>query len=134
MAIAEGPQNNPLEIRGLKAGEALTGKQFYGVKFNADRQVILMAAVTDVCCGILQNAPASGETAEVATIGTIKIIAGETISAGDKIRIHSDGKAMIFAPDTDTTATGYGVCHKGGAANEYIEAFCVFGAGDRGEE
>ena len=134
MAIAVGPNVNILVQQGFVAGEALADKQFYGVKFNTDRSVHLIDAVADIPCGILQNKPASGGNADVALIGVLKIVATETISAGDKIRIHSDGKAAIYAPDTDTTASSCGICSLGGAANELIEAFCVFDGGDRGEE
>lgn len=136
MAVASGPNIKPVLTDSFEVGADLSTKQFYGVKLSADRTVILAAAVTDYCCGVLLNKPDNStiKTAEVLVIGKVKIVAGETITAGDQIRIHSDGKAMIFAPDTDTTAYGCGVCTLGGASNELIEAFVNFVTQDRGEE
>ena len=136
MAIASGPNIKPVLTDSYDVGADLSTKQFYGVKFNADRQVILAAAATDVCCGILLNKPDNSTllTAEVLIIGKVKIVAGETIAAGNQIRIHSDGKAMVFAPDTDTTAYCVGQCSLGGVSGDLIEALVSFTSQDRGEE
>lgn len=134
MAIAEGPSGQDQHILSLKTATDLSGKQFFGVKMSADRTVALQSGVTDVGVGILVNKPTSGQTASVVWHGVVKITAGETIAFGNQIRIHSDGKAMVFVPDTDVTAFGVGVCILGAASGELIEAIVNFASPDRGEE
>ena len=134
MAVASGPNTLPVMTVTLNAAEDLSSNQFYGVAISGDRAVDLVDGVTDRPVGILQNKPTSGQDAEIIVIGKVKIIATETISAGDQIRIHSDGKAAIFAPDTDSTAYCIGQCTLGADASELIEAIISCTALDRGEE
>ncbi len=84
-AVAVGPNIKPVLTDSYEAGADLSAKQFFGVKFSADRKVILTASVTDVSCGVLLNKPKSAETAEVLIIGKVKMEAGETIVAGNQI-------------------------------------------------
>lgn len=107
----------------FKAGANLSSNQYLGHKFNADRQVILFANVTDVPAGVLLNKPdASGKGAEILVVGRSPVIAGETLTAGDLIRFGSDGKAYIWAPGTDTTAYSAGQCTEGADVDEYAQA------------
>jgi hypothetical protein len=109
--------------------------QYYGVKLSADRTVILPTADTDNCIGILQNKPNAGEMAEVMVIGRTPVVGGESIAAGNKVRIASGGKAMIFDVDTDTTCFGVGQCVEHSSGDAQIANVIVDFAGqDRGEE
>jgi hypothetical protein len=105
----------------FKAGATLATNQYHGVKFNANRQVILMAADTDVPAGIVLNDPASGEEAEVLVVGRTPIVAGETITAGQLVRVDASGHAMVFAPLTNITTYCIGQCSSGGAVGEKVE-------------
>ena len=134
MAVATGPGNKPILTGSYESTNDLSAKQFYGVKFSANRTIILCTAVTDVPAGILMNKPTAGQDAEVLHMGISKCLAGETLAAGNQIRVHSDGKWMVFAPDTDTTAYGVGVCTQGAAADELAEGMFNFASPDRGEE
>jgi hypothetical protein len=118
----------------MVASESLATKQYYGVTVSGNRTVDLQDAVTDIPLGILQNDPASGEEAEVLVIGRTPIVAGETITAGQLIRIGADGAAYVFEVDTDTTAYCLGQCTQGGDAGEMIEAIVNGTTPFRGEE
>ena len=50
---------------GLRAAASLATRQYYGVKITANNQVNLVTADGEPAFGILQNAPPSGEAAEV---------------------------------------------------------------------
>ncbi len=94
-------------------------KQYYGCKFEADRQIALTSADTDVPAGLILNKPEDGETAEVLIIGRAPGVVEEAITAGQLVRIASGGKVALFVPTTDTT--------------EYCVGQCVEGADNDGE-
>lgn len=103
----------------LQAGADLSAKQFYFVKLNAAKQVIVCAAATDVPIGILQNKPAaSGEDAIVRFFGHSKVSANASLTAGNLIGTSSDGQADAKTPGTDTTEYTVGqMLTSPGAAN-----------------
>lgn len=92
----------PLKVS-MKAGESLATKQFYFVKLNADNQVILPTAATDVPLGVLQNKPGNAETAEVVVIGGTKLSSDAALTAGTLIGPAADGQADAKVAGTDTT-------------------------------
>lgn len=96
----EGPQ---VKWPALVAGADLSSNQFYFVKLSAAKTVVACSAVTDVPIGVLQNAPASGEAAEVCAVGMTKVSADAAISAGAVIGTSADGQAETKALGTDTT-------------------------------
>lgn len=104
------------------AGATLASSQYHGVKLNANRQVIVCAADTDIPAGIVLNDPASGQEAEVLVLGRCPVVFGETVTAGQLIRIDGSGHAMVFETNTDTTAYCVGQCTIGGAITEVGEA------------
>lgn len=118
----------------FEADEDLDDEQYHGVTMSDDRKVDLQDADTDIPCGILQNDPTDGQEAEVLVIGRTPIVAGETIAAGNQIRIDSNGHAMVFEVDTDTTAYCCGFCTIGADSGEKIEAIVNCITPFRGEE
>ena len=134
MTVAVGPSQHPILTDTFEAGASLASSQFYGVELGSGRTVTVCNAETDIPIGIVQNDPGSGEAATIMIIGKTKIVAGETIAPGQQIRIHSDGKAMIFAVDTDVTAYCIGMCTLGADAGENIEAVINCTNPFRGEE
>jgi len=96
----EGPQ---IKIPGLTASADLSAKQYYFVKVSGDKTVTVCAAATDKPIGVLQNAPESGEEAEVTVIGVTKISGDADLTAGDLIGTSGDGQADAKVPGTDTT-------------------------------
>ena len=118
----------------LEASADLTDYQWHGMKMNADGEVTVCAADTDVPIGILTNHPAAdGREAQVLVVGVAPVMAGETITYGALIRIDESGHAMIWAPGTDTTAYVAGRCIRGGGDGEKIVAVINCGCNARGD-
>jgi hypothetical protein len=92
-----------LKLTGLTASADLSAKQFYFVKISGDNTVTVCAAATDKPIGVLQNAPTSGQEAEVTCIGQTKVSADAGLTAGALIGTSGDGQADPKTPGTDTT-------------------------------
>jgi hypothetical protein len=88
-----------------EAGADLSALQYTFVKQNSSSQVVAVAAATDIPIGVLQNAPLSGEEAEILVVGGTKLKAGATITQGTHFLIGttSTGTATPLAAGTDTT-------------------------------
>lgn len=87
----------------LVAGADLSAKQYMLVKLNSSGNAVICAAATDVPIGVLQNAPTSGQEAEVLVAGGTKIKAGGAFAEGDLIGTDANGKADKKIAGTDTT-------------------------------
>ena len=97
----EGP--SALKLTGLTASADLSAKQYYFVKVSGNNTVTVCAALTDVPIGVLQNAPTSGQEAEVLCIGVTKVSADAALTAGNLIGPSGDGQADPRTIGTDTT-------------------------------
>jgi hypothetical protein len=87
----------------LVAGADLSALQYNFVKINSSGLAVACAAATDIPVGVLQNAPISGQEAELLIVGGTKIVAGAAIGEGAQIGTGSTGKAVALAAGTDTT-------------------------------
>ena len=87
----------------LVAGADLSTKQYTFVKLDSSGQAVAAAAATDIPVGVLQNAPTSGQEAEVLIVGGTKIVAGAAIGEGALVGTGSTGKAVALVAGTDTT-------------------------------
>ena len=87
----------------LVAGADLSTKQYTFVKLDSSGQAVAAAAATDIPVGVLQNAPTSGQEAEVLVVGGTKIVAGAAIAEGAQVGTSSAGKAVALVAGTDTT-------------------------------
>lgn len=96
----EGPQ---IKIPGLTASADISAKQYYFVKMSGEKTVTVCSGATDKPVGVLQNAPESGEEAEVCVIGVTKISGDADLNYGDLIGTSADGQADAKSPGTDTT-------------------------------
>lgn len=106
-----------------KAGADLSAKQYHYVKLNADNQVIVCAAATDVALGVLQNNPVAGDAAEICVVGETKLVGDADLDAGMLIGTSSDGQADRKIPGTDTTEYINGIVKEGNtAAGGFITA------------
>lgn len=100
----------------LVAGGDLSSSQYKFVKINSSGQAVAIAAVTDRPIGVLQNAPTSGQEAEIVVVGGTKIKAGGTIDEGNVLGVDADGDAVSKTVGTDTT--------------HYIAGTCILAAGN----
>lgn len=87
----------------LVAGADLSALQYNFVKINSSGLAVACAAATDIPVGVLQNAPISGQEAEVLVVGGTKIVAGAAIGEGAQVGTGSTGKAVALVAGTDTT-------------------------------
>lgn len=86
--------SNQIGIPGLLAGANLAAKQYYWVKCASTAgEVVVVSATTDVALGILQNAPADGEPAEVVSHGVSKLVCGSTaVTFGSAVGWNAEGQ------------------------------------------
>lgn len=104
------------------AGADLSSSQYYFVK-QSGQTVVACAAATDIPIGVLQNAPTSGQAAEVMIIGISKVSSDAALSVGNLIGTSGDGQADAKTPGTDTTEYVVGrVIGASGAAGGYATA------------
>lgn len=109
--------------KNFKSAGDLNGKQFYIVYISAKGVVTIASAATHKVMGTITNAPAAGADANVAVnmpFGerTGKVIAGGSISIGDKLTSDSAGKAIA------TTSAGnyvFGVALEPADAGDIFE-------------
>ena len=103
----------------LEASANIAAYQWHGMKMTANGEVTVCAGETDIPIGILTNDPdADGKPAQILVVGRCPVVAGETITYGDLIRIDSNGHAMIFSAPTDTTCYQVGRCIRGALITE----------------
>jgi hypothetical protein len=87
----------------LVAGADLSTKQYTFVKLDSSGQAVAASGATDIPIGVLQNAPTSGQEAEVLIVGGTKIVAGAAIGEGALVGTSAAGKAVALVAGTDTT-------------------------------
>lgn len=91
------------------ASADLSAKQYFAVKLHTtEDQIALGAAVTDVCLGILQDKPKSGEAGRVRVLGVSKGVSkgdGTAIAIGDKLGTDTNGK-LVKAHTADRPIIG----------------------------
>lgn len=103
------------------AGADLSLKQYYIVKEQTDRTLVLASAATDKLFGVVQLGAATGGNVSVCSRNsgaTFKVIAGGTIAVNDMLTSDSAGKAVA------TTTTGdevIGVAQEAASANGILE-------------
>jgi hypothetical protein len=114
----EGPQS---KLVGVTASADLSAKQYLFVKMSGEKTVTVCAAATDLPIGVLQNAPTSGQEAEVAFSGITKLIGTADLNFGDQIGTSSGGHAVAKSAGTTDYIVGR-VINGNAAAGGYITA------------
>lgn len=79
-----------------EAENDLSNYQYLFVEINASTgQVDLPDTLGDVVVGVLLNDPGALQAASVAVAGLVKVKAGATIAAGDKITTSTSGTGIV---------------------------------------
>jgi hypothetical protein len=87
------------------AGADLSAAQYKFVKLdNANGNVVIVSGATDRPIGVLQNAPTSGQAAEVTIVGGTKLVAGGTASAGQALFANASAVGVTLAYGTTGSA------------------------------
>jgi hypothetical protein len=68
--------------------------QFLAVFLSAARTVSLQTTQGALCYGILQNAPNTGQAADVAIGGITKVVVGAAVAAGAELMADTNGRAI----------------------------------------
>lgn len=120
--MAEAFEVRGLTIPGLVAGADLTAKQYTAVKLTESGTVDAVSAVTDKVIGVLQNAPDTGEAAEVMVSGVTRWKAGGSIDVSSNPTVGSanDGEVVAYVPGTDTTKYIVGTALRDAAAGDIV--------------
>lgn len=118
-------ESNHKIIKTVLAGADLSAKQYYAVKLSSGEAVVC-DGVTDLPFGILQNAPASGEMAEVLVLGESKVNANGALAVDNLIGTAADGQLAAYTPGTDTTKYIIGRVTPGGTTSNAGEIGSAF--------
>lgn len=114
--------------RSCMAATDLSASQYLFVKISASGRpptVALTAAATDCPYGVLQDKPVGSagtpKACEVRVQGRSKVVAGGTITAGDRIGTDNAGKAVKKTEGTDTTNYVVGVAVFSAVTGDIVE-------------
>ena len=93
------PNMTELDLSFVAASD-MSDSQYHAVYVSAVGTVSLNSASTNWLCGILQNAPASGQTAIVRVAGPLsRIVAGAAFSLGAPLMSGDSSGRLITATD-----------------------------------
>lgn len=99
--MATGSQET-IKVPGLVASASLAAKQYHVVALASTAgEVIVAAAGTSKCLGILQNDPAAGEPTSIVAFGLTKAVAEASVSAGALLTANSTGQVQATTTAND---------------------------------
>lgn len=105
----------------ILAGADLRLKKGYAVKISAGT-AILVAAVTDVPYGILENAPNTGEKCTITRTGSTKAVIGAGgVTRGQRLGSAADGRLVPYVEGTDITKYINAVAEQDAAAGQLAD-------------
>lgn len=90
-----------------------------------DQSIVPAAGATDPIVGVLVNLPKAGKAANVQWLGSCKVIAGGTITRGDRVTSNSSGAAIT------TTSAGnsvLGIALSSAVSGDIFEVQLTIGA------
>lgn len=89
-------------IPGIVASGDLSTSQYKVVKFATTAgAVVVGAAGSDKIAGVLMNDPTSGQAAEVAVGGIVKVLSEASVAAGDHVVSSTTGRAKTTTSAND---------------------------------
>ena len=90
------------------AGEDLSSWQYKGVKLSSTEGEVLKcdaAGDIELCYGVLQDKPESGEEALVATDGaTVYVMASAAVAIGAFVKVDANGKFLTSSADQENAS------------------------------
>jgi len=104
----------------LVAAADLSALQYHFVKLDSAGKAAAVTAITDRPIGVLQNAPTSGQEAEVLVTGGTKLVASEAITEGAIVSTSAAGRGDSIAAGTNDTQFILGTALTEVAANGEI--------------
>lgn len=99
----------PGQMITFQAAADLSAYQFRFVKLDANGQINICNAATDIPIGILQDKPAAqGRAGNVMLDGISKLVGGANLAKGDQIGTDNQGRGVALVAGTDVTKYGVG--------------------------
>lgn len=111
------------KIGTLVAAASSTAYQYHGVYVDSSGKWAL-AQAGQRHVGVLQNAPAANEAAEVVTFGVTKAVAGGIIAAGAAVSVDASGH---FITSTDADQIAGVALESAGASGDIISLWLSYG-------
>lgn len=108
-----------VELRSAQIGAvslAAAANLFKVVKFDANGELVAVAAITDVPAGVLYDTGVVGATVPYAVAGIAKVKAGATITPGAMVATKADGTLQVAV----ATQTVIGMARLGGVTGDVI--------------
>lgn len=101
------------------ADYSAAANQFKGIVINTAQQAVLASVLGARCDGVLYNKPGSGQPAELATEGFVKVQAGAATTAGGELAVDATGRFINAVATNYVAAIGIDAA---GAAGDIIRA------------
>lgn len=117
--------HDPIQtIPGLVAGADLSAKQYHFIVGGAADRAVVAAGANAIALGVLQNAPALGQTAVVGRNGNTKLQAGAAFARFVPLTSDANGAAVVA-----TTGQRYNAIalEAAGAAGDIVSAVTAEG-------
>lgn len=87
-----------LKCISAEAGDDLSADQYKPVKMDADGQVTICDTLGQRMYGVLQDNPdAAGRVGSIAISGITKLVAGDTITAGDQVVCDASALGIVVS-------------------------------------
>ncbi len=119
VVAAGGVQAQPKGLITREAKQSLAAYQFHAMKIDTDGLIdVVDTGSAGPVMGLLQNAPAAGAEAEIATKGTSLAVLGGTVDEGAKL--GSDSNYHLVTVTSDTSIY-FAIAMEGGDSGELIE-------------
>ena len=112
-----------IELVTMVAGEALAKHDMVHINGGSRRLLKITDVDAEGICGVVQESVAAGEGVPMAIGGVSKILAGATITAGQKIGSDVNAKAVPAVAGTKMM----GIALAGGAAGTVLPAIIYIG-------
>lgn len=113
-----------LKCESFVAGADLSALQFTCVRNSGVNTVVSAANATSPILGVLQNTPESGETAEVAYAGIVKVLAGGAITQNAQVTATTGGAVIVTTTDTNHVL---GMALDAGDSGDYVRVLITHG-------
>lgn len=111
-------------VESFEAGADLTGNQYYAVTMSTSANKVILAtgASGPAPVGVLLNAPSSGQAAEVALFGRVKMACdgGTAIGVRDFLTVNGSAKGATTATASGMFATALQAVASGCATIEVL--------------
>jgi hypothetical protein len=106
----------------LNAAADLTGKLFYLAKIDGSGNGALASAATDSVVGVIVEEAVQDKPITVQVMGIAKVVAGGTITAGNRLTSDGNGKAIATSSAGNRT---FGIAMASAVAGDIVSVLLI---------